>query len=167
MSDLRFAIFGTGFWAYYQLAAWGELSGATCVALYNRTRAKAEALVETFGVPAVYDDPEALLSQEQVDFIDIITDVDTHSRFVHLAAQYQIPVICQKPMAADLETARQMVTICQEAGTPFSIHENWRWQYPIRQLKKALTQHDGHLRHELRQPIGTGPFSRDLCDGGV
>lgn len=28
---LRFALFGAGFWAHYQLAAWGENPGAVCV----------------------------------------------------------------------------------------------------------------------------------------
>ena len=31
MADLRFAVFGAGFWARYQLAAWREVEGATCV----------------------------------------------------------------------------------------------------------------------------------------
>ena len=35
---LRFAVFGTGFWARFQLAAWREVGGVECVALYNRTR---------------------------------------------------------------------------------------------------------------------------------
>ena len=43
MNPLRFAILGTGFWARYQLAAWRELPGVECVALFNRTRSKAEA----------------------------------------------------------------------------------------------------------------------------
>jgi predicted dehydrogenase len=85
MKELRFAIVGTGFWARYQLAAWRELSGARCVALYNRTRNKAEALAREFDVPEVYDDPEQLLQLEKPDFLDIITDVDTHSRVVQHA----------------------------------------------------------------------------------
>jgi predicted dehydrogenase len=138
MAPLRFAVFGTGFWARYQLAAWRELAGVECVALYNRTRAKAEALAAEFGIRRVYDDPVALLDQEQLDFIDIITDVDTHSRFVELAAQYRLPVICQKPMAPTLAEAERMVATCRDAGVPFFIHENWRWQTPIRRLKRVL-----------------------------
>ncbi|GAB4540412.1 MAG: Gfo/Idh/MocA family oxidoreductase [Anaerolineae bacterium] len=135
---LRFAIFGTGFWSRFQLAAWQELGGVECVALYNRTRSRAEALAYEFGVPTVYDDPEELLRREKIDFIDIITHVDAHSQLVHLAARYKIPVICQKPMAPDLETACKMVQVCQEAGIPFMVHENWRYQYPIQQVKAAL-----------------------------
>jgi D-apiose dehydrogenase len=137
-SDLRFAIFGTGFWSRYQLAGWRELSGARCVALYNRTRAKAETLANEFGVPAVYDDPEELIRRERPDFIDIITDVDTHRRFVELAAAHKIPVICQKPMAPTLADCEAMAEACRSAGVPYAIHENWRWQRPLREFKKAL-----------------------------
>jgi len=137
-SPLRFAIFGTGFWSRYQLAGWRELKGAQCVALYNRTRSKAEKLAAEFGVPAIYDDAEALLAREKLDFTDIITDVDTHAPLVELAAKHKVPVICQKPMAPTLALAEGMVTTCKSAGVPLAIHENWRWQTPLRELKRAL-----------------------------
>jgi predicted dehydrogenase len=41
-------------------------------------------------------------------------------------------------MAPDLETARHMVATCEQAGVPFFIHENFRWQTPIRKLKSIL-----------------------------
>jgi len=137
---LRFAILGTGFWSQFQLAAWRELQGAECVALYNRTVSKAEALAERFGVPAVYGDPEELLAKEKLDFVDIITDVDTHARFTKLAASHKVPVICQKPMAPSLAVAEEMVAACKDAGVPLAIHDNWRWQWPIRRLKRVLDE---------------------------
>jgi D-apiose dehydrogenase len=140
MKELRFAIIGTGYWARYQLAAWNEVSGARCVALYNRTRSKAEALAGEFNIQSVYSDAEELIRREQPDFIDIITDVATHSHFVHLAAACKVPVICQKPMARSLAEARQMAESCKIAGVPLLIHENWRWQTPIRALKEVLNE---------------------------
>jgi D-apiose dehydrogenase len=140
MKPLRFAMFGAGFWSHYQLAAWRELKGAECVAVYNRTRSKAQALASEFGVPAAYDDAEELLRREQIDFIDVVTDADTHRQFVQLAARYKRPVICQKPMAPTLAEAQQMVAACRKARVPFLVHENWRWQTPIRQLKKVLAK---------------------------
>ena len=139
MPRLRFAIAGTGFWSRFQLAAWRELQGAECVALYNRTRGKAEVLAREFGIPAVYDDAGEMLRREKLDFFDVITDVSTHSHFVHLAAERGLPVICQKPMAKSLDEARRMLQACLQAGIPLYIHENWRWQAPIRQLKAELT----------------------------
>jgi predicted dehydrogenase len=151
MRNLRFAIFGTGFWSRFQLAGWRELEGVQCVALYNRTRSKAEALAEQFGVPAVYDDPQELLQGENLDFVDIITSVETHSRFVRLAARHKLPVICQKPMAPSLEVAEKMVAACKRAGVPFFVHENWRWQWPIRRLKQTLDE--GHIGEPFRAHV--------------
>jgi len=138
MTDLRFGVFGAGFWAPFQLAGWNELGGAKCVAIYNRTIAKAEKLAKAFDVPAVYSSPEELLDREDLDFLDIITGVSSHGKLVRIAAERGIPVICQKPMASSLSEAEQMVKVCQEHRVPFYIHENWRWQKQIREFKKVL-----------------------------
>lgn len=138
MANLKFATFGAGFWAQFQLAAWREIGGAECVAIYNRTLSKAEALAQRFGIARAYDDAEALLAQEQLDFVDIITDVDTHEKFTRLAAARGLPVICQKPMAPSLAAAEGMVRACRDFNAPFFIHENWRWQTPIRALQAEL-----------------------------
>jgi predicted dehydrogenase len=138
MPELRFAILGTGFWSRYQLAAWRELPGVRCVALYNRTRAKAERLAQEFGGMGVYEDPEELIRMEQPNFVDVITDVGTHRQFVELAAKHRVPVICQKPLAPTLADAGAMLAACRQAGVPLLVHENWRWQTPLRALKPVL-----------------------------
>lgn len=138
MSELRFAILGTGFWARYQLAAWLELRGPRCVALYNRTAAKAKTLAQEFAIPAVYSDAEELMQKERPDFVDIITDVGSHRQFVEIAARHRIPTICQKPMAPKMQDAQAMVDTCRRAGVELYVHENWRWQTPIRELKRIL-----------------------------
>ena len=141
MADLRFAMFGTGFWSYFQLAGWNEAGGTECVALYNRTVSKAEKLAEHFNLNAnIYGDPAELLKNEQLDFIDICTNVETHAPFTKMAAEQGLPVVCQKPMATTLEEAKSMVATCQKAGVPLFINENWRWQYPIRQFKAKLDE---------------------------
>lgn len=138
MPSLKFAMFGAGFWSTYQLAAWQEVTGAECVAIWNRTREKAECLADKFRVPKVYSDPEQLLDAEQLDFVDIVTDTKTHRQLTALVAEHGKSVICQKPLADSLEDAEQMLSLCEHAGVRLLVHENWRWQEPIRQLKKQL-----------------------------
>lgn len=135
---LKFAVIGTGFWSNYQIAGWQELQGVQLAALYNRTRKRAEQVGEKFGISAVYDNVEQMLDEVKPHFVDIITDVDTHATFAELAAQRGIHVICQKPMAASLEQARRMVDTCRNAGASLFIHENFRWQTPIRTVKQLL-----------------------------
>ena len=140
MRKLRCAVIGTGFWSNYQIPAWMELEGVEIVALCDKTKAKAEKLASQYTVPGIYDNVDTLLTNEKLDFVDIITDVDTHERFTKAAAEKGVAVICQKPMAPKLTTAREMVDACTQWRVAFFVHENWRWQSPIRLVKKLLDE---------------------------
>lgn len=169
MPDVRIAVLGSGFWAQFQLAAWQELAGVEIVAISNRTRSKAEEVAHRFHIPHVYTDPEEMLVTEHPDAVDIITDVDTHQQFVNLAVRHHLPVICQKPMAPNLETAEEMLATSIRERVPFYIHENWRWQTPIRQLKAALetgaigTPFRAHIQFSSSFPVFENqPFLAEL-----
>jgi predicted dehydrogenase len=168
-APLRFALLGAGYWARYQLAAWQEVAGVKCVAIYNRTLDKAQRLAEQFRVPRASDDADELLSSEPLDFVDIVTDPATHGRFVHLAARHALPTICQKPLAPSLAEAEGMAAACRAAGVPLLVHENWRWQRPIRELRRILQA--GTIGRPFRARIDmisgfpvfqNQPFLRDL-----
>jgi predicted dehydrogenase len=137
-NDLRFAVLGAGFWTPYQLAAWRELRGVRCVAIYNRTRARAESVARTLGIPSVYDDLDELLERESPAFVDNITEVGGHRPLTEQAARRGVPVICQKPLASSRDDAHAMVRSCRQAGVPLLVHENWRWQAPIRAVATLL-----------------------------
>ncbi len=137
---LRFAAVGAGFWSRYQLLAWNEIPGVTCAALCDRSRARAEALAGDLGIPAVYEDAEQMLREERPAFLEVITTEESHSPLVHLAIEHGVPVICQKPMASTWELARGMVRAAQAAGVPFFVHENFRFQAPMRAAKRLLDE---------------------------
>jgi predicted dehydrogenase len=138
MEKLKFAILGCGYWSQFQIGAWQELEGVECVALYNRTKSKAEDLAKRFSIPHVYDDAEEMLRNEKLDFIDIITDVDSHEKFTVLGAIYGIDVICQKPLAPSYEATKRMIKATKDAGVRFYVHENYRWQPQFRRVKEIL-----------------------------
>ncbi|HLV85827.1 MAG TPA: Gfo/Idh/MocA family oxidoreductase [Candidatus Sulfotelmatobacter sp.] len=166
---MKFAMFGTGFWARYQLAGWRELPGAECVALYNRTISKAQLLAREFEISAIYNNPEELLHKEKLDFVDVVTDVDHHEVFVKMAADHKIAVVCQKPIASTLPQAEAMVEACRSAGVPLLINENWRWQAPLRELKRILAAEEIGTPFRARLDMISGfpvfrnqPFLREL-----
>ena len=72
---------------------------------------------------------------------DIITDVDTHQRFVEVAARHRVPVICQKPMAPTLAKAREMVGAAADAGIRLGV--------TMFELSKPL-------HHQVRAMVGAG-----------
>jgi predicted dehydrogenase len=140
LKKLKLAVIGSGFWAGFQLAAWMEFKEEIeVIALYNRTLDKANKLAGKYHIAHCYDKVETLLQSEDPDFVDIITDVSTHKLFTKMAAIRGIPVICQKPMADSLVAAQSMVKISQQEKVPLFIHENFRWQKPVRKVKELLS----------------------------
>ena len=132
------AVIGTGFWGAFQVAAWHEVPGVTLVALCDRDQAKAAAVAEKFGIPRVYSSAEEMLGSEKLDFVDVAVGPEAHAPLVLLAASIRLPVVCQKPMALDYASCEGMVNVCCEAGVKFLIHENYRWQAPMRRVKELL-----------------------------
>jgi len=133
---LRGALIGCGFFAQHHARAWLELAGVDLVAVCDRDRARATAFARPFGVPSAYDDAETMLERETLDFVDIITQASTHSELVALAARHSVNVICQKPLAPTLEEARAIVESAR--GVTLMVHENFRWQRPMLELKRAV-----------------------------
>jgi predicted dehydrogenase len=139
-STLKFGLIGCGFWAQTQLLAWQEIEEVELVAVCDIDPEKARQAAQTFGAPRVYTEAAEMFTKESLDFVDIVTTPPSHRSLVELAAKHQLNVICQKPMAWSMADARAMVEACHAAGVVFMVHENWRWQAPIRELKRLVNE---------------------------
>ncbi|MEN5298521.1 Gfo/Idh/MocA family oxidoreductase [Brucella sp. TWI559] len=138
MAELNGALIGCGFFAINQMHAWNDVSGAKIVAICDRDPERLKIVGDQFGIERRYRDAQALFADGCIDFVDIATTVSSHRALVELAAAHKLPAICQKPFAKTLDDAKAMVKICDEAGIPLMVHENFRWQTPIQAVRKAL-----------------------------
>lgn len=137
---MRIGIIGCGLWARYQVAAWKEADPDLQFAFCDRIADSARVMADHFGAAPWYTDAAEMLRSEALEAVDIITNPDSHAELVGLAAGWGLPVICQKPLGSSLETARQMVEGCRQVGVPLYVHENFRWQHPIRHLQSLLRE---------------------------
>lgn len=133
----RFAVIGTGFFAQNHLHAWAEMDEVELVAVCDVDPDRVAAAAAQFGGRA-YTDAAELFATEELDFVDIATTPPTHRMMVELAAAHGVAPICQKPLAWEMDEARAMVEACEAAGVPFMVHENFRFQAPMRRIKALL-----------------------------
>ena len=138
--SLKGGLIGCGYFANNHLNGWRDVAGAGIVAVCDQDEARARAAAQTFGISKVYADAEAMLKAEALDFVDVVTQAPSHRMLVELAASYGVNAICQKPFAPELDDARAMVVACRQAGVVLMVHENFRWQRPMRALKAALDE---------------------------
>ncbi len=135
---LSVGLIGCGFFAVNHLHAWRDIAGVEVAAICDRDPARLAAVGDRFGIARRYGDAAAMLAAEPLSFADIVTTVPSHRNLVELAARHRLPVICQKPFAATMADARAMVDACSTAGVPLMVHENSRWQSPMRQVRAVL-----------------------------
>ncbi len=140
MNRTDVAVVGCGFFARNHLHAWKDLApkGVEIKAVCDVDPAKAKAAAETFGVPRWYDDMERMLDEEKLDLVDIVTRVETHRTLVERSVGRRMPTIVQKPFGPDLATCRAMTEAARAAGVFLAVHENFRFQFPMRKIAELL-----------------------------
>jgi predicted dehydrogenase len=139
-TKLRMAVIGCGFFAQNHLNAWGMIPEVELVAVCDRDPARAEAARARFDAARSYTDPEVMFRTEQLDFVDIVTTMETHRALVSLAASHGVHVIVQKPLAPSWEDCLAIVETCRAAGLRLMVHENFRFQTPIMAVRRALAE---------------------------
>ena len=137
---LRLAVIGCGFFAQNHLNAWAEIPEVELVAVCDRDPDRAEVARERFCAARAYTDPDVMLSTEQLDFVDIVTTMETHRALVTLAADHGVHVIVQKPLAPSWEDCVAIVESCRSAGLRLMVHENFRFQTPILAARTAVAE---------------------------
>jgi predicted dehydrogenase len=140
MTEFRGGLIGCGFLSINHLHGWRGVEGASIVALCDRDEGRLAIVADQFGVARRYRDAGEMLASEKLDFVDIVTTAPSHRPLVELAAQRGVAVICQKPFAVSMSDARAMVEACERAGAALMVHENFRWQSPIRAVRAIIDE---------------------------
>lgn len=137
-NPLKVACVGTGYFSQFHYEAWHSIHAVQLTAVCNRTLKAAQDTANTFNIPHHFDNFETMLSTTKPDIVDIITPPQTHLEYLTIAAQYGVDVICQKPFGENIEQAKAMVDIAENAGIRLIIHENFRFMPWYRVIKKQL-----------------------------
>lgn len=101
--------------------------GCTVVGVYDVVR---EA---TRGIDAhVYDALDDLLGDPRVEIVDIATHPNVRPELIRRALDAGKHVLAQKPLAPDVDTAREVVDEADRRGLKLAVNQNGRWAPPWR-----------------------------------
>lgn len=140
MAEQEGAVIGCGFFSQNHLHGWQEVEGAHIEAVCDLEETRAAQKAEAFDIDHVYTDMNRMMAERSLDFVDVVTQMDSHGEIVCAVAEHELPVICQKPLAGSLDEARSIIETCQAAGIPTMVHENFRWQRPMRKVAQHLPE---------------------------
>jgi len=125
---LRIGLIGAGMVSRHHLIAWASISDqARVVAIADPSPENAARRALEFGIAQTYASAEAMLAAVTLDAVDIAAPREMHAPLVRLAAARRLPVLCQKPLAPNLQEATELAAEV-DGVTRLMVHENWRFR---------------------------------------
>jgi predicted dehydrogenase len=114
---IRLAIIGTGNRAKAHLAILKSLPGYQVVALADPTPANLDQAATMAPGAATYADYRKMLAERKdIDAVVVITPSFLHAEVAVAAFEHGLPVLCEKPMATNIDDANRMIAASQKAG---------------------------------------------------
>jgi predicted dehydrogenase len=98
-----------------------------------------EAFKARWGCP-VYSDATQMLLETKPSILHIATHPDSHMRYAALAEKCRIPVVvCEKPLAADIRSAKKIAAIHRRGITKIITNHERRYSLNYQQIKTMIT----------------------------
>jgi predicted dehydrogenase len=101
--------------------------GQRVVGVYDVRPEATVGIREAYGVETIFDSLAELLGHAEIEIVDIATHPDVRPTLIREALAAGKHVLAQKPLAEDLDTARELVVEADRLGLRLAVNQNGRW----------------------------------------
>ncbi len=136
-TPIRVGFIGAGQIADLHARGYAGNADGRIVAVCDSDEAIARARAAEWGAGRIYTDYRELLSDPEIDAVEILTPHSLHREMTVAALWAGKHTSVQKPMALTVAEADEMVDAASASGRLFRVFENFRY-YPAFQLAKRL-----------------------------
>jgi len=143
---VKIAVLGGGFGAKVALPVFSELEEFEPVAVWSRRPERAQELAEEAGLALGTDDLEELLGVPELEAVHVATPVTMHAEMAIAAAERGLHVLCEKPLAENLEQARRIAGAIETAGVTGAVNYGRRMQQARERLLERVREVVGRPR---------------------
>ena len=108
------------------------------VAVCDICEERAKDFAKRFNIPNWFTSIEDMLANVELDAVDVCTWNAAHAPCVIAAARAGKDILCEKPMAESLESAKKMMEEVKKAGVKFTLAVPSRWAPPNVSAKELI-----------------------------
>lgn len=137
MKTYKFGIIGCGMIANIHGKAIQEISTEALGGVYDPDLERAQEFAARYSC-RVYQNIEEMLSDAELDIINICTPSKTHAELAIKAAHAGKHVIVEKPLAITIEDAKAVVCAQKESGVKISVISQLRFSPGVQALREAV-----------------------------
>lgn len=136
-------------------------------AICARNGERAQAFADQWGYESVETDWRKLIERDDIDAIDICTPNNLHHEIAIAAAKAGKMILCEKPLAMDVEQGEEMCKAVEDAGVANTVWYNYR-RVPAVTLAKQLIDEGklGKIFHYRAVFLQDWTISEELPQGG-
>jgi predicted dehydrogenase len=110
------------------------------VGIFDLRRQAAERTAAKFNIPRVFDNLEQLADDKDVDVVDIAVPATENLNIIEVVAKSGKPMLIQKPLAEDWNTALQTVKVIDQYGVIAAVNQQMRWEPGVRATKDLINR---------------------------
>lgn len=152
---MRVAVIGLGNVAEAHLDAYRTLrEKIELVAFVEPRHERLRSLSTLYGV-AGFTSTEQMINEVKPDIACVLTPTSTHRSMTEQCASAGVHVLCEKPMAVELEDARAMDAACVAGKVKFFYGSSYRYLPTLLEAKRIIARGEiGRVRLIFEQIIG-------------
>lgn len=132
---LRAGIVGAGYIGRVHAHVLRDL-GVEVAGICGRTRESADSAVRQVGSGRSYDNLKTMLREERLEVLHVCTPNDLHAEQALLAIEHGAHVVCEKPLAINIDESTRMLDSLQSRGLVGAVAYHVRG-YPLVQHMRA------------------------------
>lgn len=138
MNKIRFGVIGAGGIADRRtIPGMLKCDNAELIAVMDPNMERTEQLRAKYHAKYAYTDEHALLSNPEIDAVYIASPVDKHLAQAKLAADHGKHILLEKPLALNVEEARELIEYCEAKGVRVAAGFMMRFGTCVNQMKTA------------------------------
>lgn len=139
MKKIKIGVVGTSWWAdAMYLPALKNHPQALVTAVCGRNRQRAEAFAQRWNIPQVYTAYEEMIATESLDALVVATGNDMHHPITMQALDAGLHVLCEKPLALNVDQAQEMADLAAEKQVKTLVPFTYRFMPTNRYLKRLI-----------------------------
>jgi predicted dehydrogenase len=144
MKRTNVAVIGAGYWGKKIVYEYSELAKngfeVNLSAVCDLSMENLQFCNKSYGIPNICSSLEDILSDREIDAVNICTPSETHYKITKAALEEGKHVLVEKPMSLNSSEAYELVDLADEKGLVISVGHIYRFNNAVRKVRSLIEE---------------------------
>jgi predicted dehydrogenase len=159
---VRIGVLGCGYWGPNLIRNFAKLRVCEILAVADVDPRRLEPVQWAYPKIKTLSSPEALLYEDAIEAVVIVTPVSTHYALAKTALENDKHVLLEKPLAASVKQAEELVQLAEERGKILMVDHTFVYTGAVRKIRQLIdTGEFGEIYYYDSVRVNLGLFQRE------